>query len=74
MTLEHMGFVKEIIYDKVLFKRESIVGTHYICIEFNLKYKEIEFTNIDTIDMMLLNAIYIKVKELFEGWQKNERI
>ena len=35
------------------------------CIEFHLVYKEIEITNIDTIDMNLLEAIYNKAKELF---------
>ena len=65
MTLEQMGFVKETIDDRVLFSRKDMFGIYCEYIEFNLTYKEIDITNIDTIDMMLLEAIYAKAKELF---------
>lgn len=66
MTLEQMGFIGGITYDRILFSRPKTFANYNECIEFNLTYKEIELINIDTIDMMLLEAIYAKAKELFE--------
>lgn len=65
MTLEQMGFVEERNGNRVYFSREKMfVGLEYI--EFHLTYKEIDLTNINSIDMMLLEAIHAKTKELFE--------
>lgn len=66
MTLEKMGYIKETIDDRVLFKRPKMLNDYHEWIEFDLSYKEIELINIDTIDMMLLEAIHTKAKELFE--------
>ena len=65
MTLEQLGFVEERIDNRVLFSRKDMFGIYCEYIEFHLVYKEIDITNIDTIDMMLLEAIYAKAKELF---------
>ena len=59
-TLEQLGFVEERIDDRVLFKRPKLFFDYYEWIAFNLSYKEIEITNIFSIDMMLLEAIYKK--------------
>lgn len=70
MTLEQMGFVEERIDNRIIFKRPKglpiTMSSYNEWIEFHLVYKEIEITNIDSIDMMLLEAIYSKSKELFE--------
>jgi len=66
MTLEQMGYIKETIDDRVLYKRPKMLSDYNEWIEFNLTYKEIELINIDSIDMMLLASIYAKAKELFE--------
>jgi len=72
MTLEQLGFVKETIDDRVLYKRPKLFFDYYEWIAFNLSYKEIEISdNINSIDLMLLNAINEKVKELFDRWLKN---
>ena len=66
MTLEQMGFVKETIDNRVLYKRPKLFFDYYEWIAFNISYKEIDISeSIDTIDMMLLEAIYNKAKELF---------
>ena len=70
MTLEQLGFVEERINNRVLFNRPQIFDSYREYIEFNLTYKEIEITNIFSIDMMLLEAVYNKAKELFI-WLKN---
>lgn len=66
MTLEQLGFVEEINGNRVFYSREKMFGGFLEYIEFHLTYKEIDITSIDTIDMMLLEAIYAKAKELFE--------
>lgn len=66
MTLEKMGYIKETIDDRVLYKRPKMLSDYNEWIEFHLTYKEIDITNIDSIDMMLLESIYAKAKELFE--------
>ena len=72
MTLEQMGFIKETIDDRVLYKRPKLFFDYYEWIAFNISYKEIDISeSIDTIDMMLLEAIYNKAKELFNRWLKN---
>jgi len=67
MTLDQLGFVEERIDNRVLFKRPKLFFDYYEWIAYDLSYKEIDISdNIDTIDMMLLNAIYTKAKELFD--------
>ena len=71
MTLEQLGFIEERIDDRVLFKRPKLFFDYYEWIAFNLSYKEIDISeSINTIDMMLLEAIHTKAKELFI-WLKN---
>lgn len=67
MTLEKLGFIEEKLDDRVLYKRPKLFFDYYEWIAFDLSYKEIEISdNINTIDMMLLNAIHTKAKELFD--------
>jgi len=69
MTLDQLGFVEERIDNRVLFKRPKLFFDYYEWIAYDLSYKEIDISdNIDTIDMMLLDAIYTKAKELFDRW------
>ena len=65
MTLEQLGFVEEKIDNRVLFSRKKLFANYREYIEFHLIYKEIDLINIPSIDMMLLEAINEKVKELF---------
>jgi len=65
-TLEQLGFIEELNGDRVYFSRQKYFGIYREWIEFNLSYKEIDIININTIDMMLLNAIHTKAKELFD--------
>mgnify|MGYP000950784427 CR=1 FL=1 len=66
MTLEKMGYIEERIDNRVSFKRPKMFSDYYEWIGFNLTYKEIDIININSIDMMLLESIYAKAKELFE--------
>lgn len=65
MTLEQLGFVEERIDTRILYKREKYFVHYYEYIEFDISFKEIDIINIDELDMMLLEAIYAKAKELF---------
>lgn len=70
MTLEELGFVREPIENRFVYKRTYTFIDYHEWIEFYPTDKDFDLQGIDTIDMMLLEAIYNKAKELFE-WLKN---
>lgn len=66
MTLEQLGFIEEKIDNRIFYKRPKMLVDYHEWIIFYPTLKEFELSNIDNIDMMLLEAIYTKAKELFE--------